>query len=81
MQGSTDGGPLAFDRAAYRGHNTVKRAINLLRRNRAVATRYDKWITIFDGTTPVTSSRGWSCDLTRSKNGAQPSLRTRTPRP
>jgi transposase len=37
-KGSAGGRPPAFDRVAYRDRNTVERAINLLKQNRAVAT-------------------------------------------
>lgn len=40
--GSAGGGPPVFDRVAYRGRDTVERAIDLLKQNRAGATRYDK---------------------------------------
>src|SRR5699024_6582347 len=58
-KGSAGGRPPAFDRVAYRGRNTVERAINLLKQNRAVATRYDKRAAIFDGTVQVASIRIW----------------------
>lgn len=67
-KGSAGGRPPAFDRAAYRGRNTVERAINLLKQNRAVATRYDKRAAIFDGTVQVASIRIWLRNLTRPKN-------------
>lgn len=67
-KGSAGGRPPAFDRVAYRDRNTVERAINLLKQNRAVATRYDKRAVIFDGTVQVASIRIWLRDLTSSKN-------------
>jgi len=67
-KGSAGGRPPAFDRVAYRGRNTVERAINLLKQNRAVATRYDKRAAIFDGTVQVASIRIWLRSLTRPKN-------------
>lgn len=69
-RGSAGGRPPAFDRVAYRGRNTVERAINLLKQNRAVATRYDKRAAIFEGTVQVASIRIWLRDLTRPKNRA-----------
>lgn len=69
-KGSAGGRPPVFDREAYRGRNTVERCINLLKQNRAVATRYDKRATIFDGTVLVASIRIWLRDLTRLKNSA-----------
>ncbi|MFC3522644.1 hypothetical protein ACFONH_25330, partial [Streptomonospora nanhaiensis] len=59
-----------FDRQAYRGRNTVERAINLLKQNRAVATRYDKRAAVYDGTVQLASIRIWLRDLTKSKNTA-----------
>src|SRR5699024_7470506 len=67
-KGSPAGSPPAFDRVAYRGGNTVERAINLLKQNRAVATRYDQRAAIFDGTVQVASIRIWLRSLTRPKN-------------
>lgn len=69
-RGSRGGRPPAFDRDAYRGRNTVERSINLLKQNRAVATRYDKRAVVYDGTVQVASIRIWLRDLTRSKNTA-----------
>ena len=69
-KGSAGGRPPVFDRAAYRDRNTVERCINLLKQNRAVATRYDKRAAIFDGTVQVASIRIWLRDLTRPKNSA-----------
>ncbi len=69
-KGAAGGRPPAFDRVAYRDRNTVERAVNLLKQNRAVATRYDKRAAIFDGTVQVASIRIWLRDLTRSKNSA-----------
>ncbi|MBB4931295.1 transposase [Lipingzhangella halophila] len=67
-KGSAGGRPPAFDRRAYRGRNTVERAINLLKQNRAVATRYDKRAAVYDGTVQLAAIRIWLRDLTRSKN-------------
>ncbi|NYI94254.1 transposase [Streptomonospora nanhaiensis] len=69
-RGSAGGRPPSFDREAYRLRNTVERAINLLKQNRAVATRYDKRAVIFEGTVQVASIRIWLRDLTRSTNTA-----------
>jgi transposase len=58
----------AFDQVAYRERNTVEGAINLLKHNRAVATRYGKRAAIFDGTVQtvqVASIRIWFRDLIR----------------
>ncbi|QQM38173.1 transposase [Streptomyces liliifuscus] len=55
---------------AYGDRNTVERAINLLKQNRMVATRYDKRAATFDVTVQVASIRSWLRDLTRSKNRA-----------
>ncbi|MFD6953660.1 MULTISPECIES: IS5 family transposase [unclassified Nocardiopsis] len=65
-KGSAGGRPPVFDREAYRGRHAVERCINLLKQNRAVATRCDKRAAIFDGTVQVASTRIWLRDLTGS---------------
>ncbi|MFC7741110.1 hypothetical protein ACFQXA_09025 [Nocardiopsis composta] len=55
-----------FESLHHTRHET-ERSINLLKQNRAVATRYDKRAVIFDRTVQVASIRIWLRDLTRSK--------------
>ncbi|WP_017615963.1 transposase [Nocardiopsis salina] len=43
----------------------MERTTNLLKQNRAVATRYDKRAAIYDGTVQLASIRIWLRDLTR----------------
>ncbi|MBQ0954166.1 hypothetical protein E6R61_03580 [Streptomyces sp. LRa12] len=40
------GRPPAFDREAYKQHNTVERCINRLKQWRGIATRYEKTATV-----------------------------------
>lgn len=47
------------DRREHRRRNTVERSVNLLKQNRAVATRHDKRAVVFDGTVLVASIRIW----------------------
>lgn len=61
-RGSRGGRPPAFDPHAYRARNTVERAINKLKQNRAVATRFDKRDYIWRGTTDVAAIRIWLRD-------------------
>jgi transposase len=56
-RGRRGGRPPAFDRQAYKLRNVVERAINKLRQNRAVATRYDKRDFVWRGTVDVASIR------------------------
>ncbi|MDA0566177.1 hypothetical protein LG943_17915 [Streptomonospora sp. S1-112] len=44
-------------REAYRPRNTVERAVNPLKRNRVVATRYDKRAVIREGSVQTASTR------------------------
>lgn len=53
-KGQRGGRPPGFDKERYKKRNTVERAINKLKNNRAVATRYDKRGYVFLGT--VTSA-------------------------
>ncbi len=46
---SAGGRPVTFDPAAYRGRNVIERAFNRLKNWRALATRYDKYATIYRG--------------------------------
>jgi transposase len=48
-KGSAGGRPPAFDAEAYKGRNTVERAINKLKDFRAVAMRADKREFVFRG--------------------------------
>ena len=61
-RGSRGGRPPAFDPHAYRDRNTIERAINKLKQNRALATRYDKRDYIWRGTTDVAAIRIWLRD-------------------
>ncbi|GAA4894599.1 hypothetical protein HNR25_000300 [Streptomonospora salina] len=55
-------------RRSYRGRTTVERAINLVKQNRAVATRYDTRAAVYDGTIQLAAIRIRLRDLTRSTN-------------
>jgi transposase len=58
-KGSRGGRPPAFDKEIYKQRNVVERAINKLRQNRAVATRYDKRDFVWRGTVDVAAIRIW----------------------
>jgi transposase len=49
-RGSAGGRAPGFDKELHAKRNTVERAINKLKQFRAVATRYDKRLYIFEGT-------------------------------
>ena len=61
-RGSRGGRPPSFDPQAYRQRNSVERAINKLKQNRAVATRYDKRDYVWRGTVDVAAIRIWLRD-------------------
>jgi len=56
-RGSSGGRPSAFAAEQYKRRNVVERAINKLKGNRAVATRYDKRDYRFRGTIDVAPIR------------------------
>ena len=56
--------PTAFRRREHKQRNVVERAINKLKGDRAVATRYDKRDFVFRGTIDVASIRIWLRELT-----------------
>jgi transposase len=61
-RGRRGGRPPAFDKETYKRRNVVERAINKLRQNRAVATRYDKRDFVWRGTVDVAAIRIWLRD-------------------
>jgi transposase len=48
-RGSSGGRPPAFGRVAYRRRNVVERCFQRLKQHRAIATRYDKTATSYQG--------------------------------
>jgi transposase len=48
-RGTAGGRPPAFDRVAYRRRNVVERCFQRLKQYRAIATRYDKTATSYQG--------------------------------
>jgi transposase len=61
-RGSRGGRPPAFDTGKYKDRNTVERGFNLVKQNRAVATRYDKRDFVWRGTIDVAAIRVWLRD-------------------
>ena len=61
-RGRRGGRPPAFDAEAYKDRNVVERAINRLKQNRALATRYDKRDFVWRGTVEVAVIRIWLGD-------------------
>lgn len=61
-KGSRGGRPPSFDKAHYRERNTVERAVNKLRAQRAVATRYDKRDYVYRGSITLAMIMIWLRD-------------------
>ena len=64
-KGSRGGRPPAFDKTLYKQRNTVERCINKLKQFRAVATRYDKRVYMYEATIDIATIKIWLRDLTK----------------
>ncbi|WP_344621325.1 transposase, partial [Actinosynnema pretiosum] len=58
-RGRAGGRPPAFDRSAYRRRNVVERCFNRLKQFRAIATRFDKTATSYQGMLDLATLLTW----------------------
>ena len=58
-RGSAGGRPPAFDKTTYKRRNIVERRFNRFKQYRAIATRYDKTATSYQGMIDLASLLMW----------------------